>query len=286
MYRPARFAGTSETRMKRLAVTLAFALCAFTHSVAHAWFFFWIPTGQIQSAIQGDHCVSEAARPGDKIMANGRQWEVKSTSGASSRCSQTPQWPIIAKLEPVLTEAELKTEMQICAAQGTAAGSRTTVPGVGEVEVISVLGNDCSDTRAPTSVRVVRVKGLELVKRERESLSRASTSPSDPPESPYSTQPTACVSAGAGPREVLEVDGRGRVEIVRVLGPSVQCFAPRRPWLAEVKNFGAPDQQASTPPPQAKPVVDRLRELKQLRDENLITDSVYEAKQKEILSAQ
>jgi len=271
--------------MKKLAGIAVFALCAMSHSAAHAWFFFFIPTGAIMAAIEGNHCVSASARPGDKILLNGRQWEVKSTNGVSSRCGNTPHWPVIAKLEPILTETELKSELRICAAEGTSVGSRTTIPNVGDVEVISIGGNDCSDAQAPVSARVVRVRGLELLKADRDASQALAPTVSAAPESSTSSL-TACVSAQAGPREVLEVPGQGRMEIVRVIGPSAQCLTHRRPWLAEVKHFGAPDLQVSAPPPQAKSVAERLRELKQLRDENLITESVYESKQKEILAGQ
>jgi len=38
--------------------------------------------------------------------------------------------------------------------------------------------------------------------------------------------------------------------------------------------------------PEKRALADRLRELKQLRDENLITQEIYEAKQREILAGQ
>lgn len=90
--------------MKLRAIALSAGLLA-AHTAANAWFFFIIPTGAIQSAIQGDHCVPATAQVGDRITTQGRDWIVKSTSGTSSRCAHTPQWPVIAKLEPI-TDAE------------------------------------------------------------------------------------------------------------------------------------------------------------------------------------
>lgn len=205
--------------MKIRALAVAAGLLA-AHSAANAWFFFWIPTGQIASAIQGDHCVSPSDKPGDTLHRSGRAWLIKSTSGVSSRCNMYPQWPVIAKLEPVLTESELRTEHSVCVQQGVTVGSRTTIPDVGEVEVLSIGGQDCSDVRAPLSAKVVRVQSA---------------------------------AAQAASAEASKVANRPK-----------DIFSK----------------------PAEKSVADRLRELKQLRDENLITQEVYEAKQKDILAGQ
>jgi len=287
----------ASSHARKAFIWFALSLGLTASPVARAWFFFMLPLGQIQSAIEGDHCVPESAKPGDRINAQGRLWEVKSTHGVSNRCANTPQWPVIAKMEPILSETELKAEMQICAAQGTTVGSRTTVPNVGEVEVVSLNANGCSDTRSPIAARVVRVKGLELM-RSGASTVRAGASSSSAPTTPTgeSGARTTCVAEGAGPLEVFELPGYGRVEIVRIVGRSPRCFSPGRPMLAEFKHFGTPDdssrdsatlpsETSRTPAPSSsKSVADRLRELKQLHDEQLITDPVYESRQKEILS--
>lgn len=206
--------------MKLRAVALAAGLLA-AHTAANAWFFFIIPTGAIQSAIQGDHCIPASAKEGDRITAQGRDWIVKSTSGVSSRCNHTPQWPVIAKLEPIYSEAELQAEHSICVAEGASIGSKTTVPGLGEVYVKSLGTDGCSDQRTPVSAKVVRL----------------------PNQATLDSQKTAA--------------------------------APK-----------APPIPAPVAAPEKKAIADRLRELKQLRDENLITQDAYEAKQRDILAGQ
>jgi hypothetical protein len=203
------------------AIAVAAGLLA-AHTAANAWFFFIIPTGAIQSAIQGDHCIPAHAKVGDRITAQGRDWIVKDTSGTSSRCSHTPQWPVIAKLEPILSPAELEAEHSICVAEGTSAGSRTTVPGLGEVHIRSIGTDGCSDQRTPISAKVVRLPNQATLDAARKTVVAPAPAPS----------PAPIVAAT-----------------------------------------------------EKKGVVDRLRELKQLRDENLITQELYESKQKEILAS-
>jgi hypothetical protein len=226
--------------MKIRHLALATGLIA-AHGAANAWFFFFLPIGAIQGAIEGQHCVAAHVKVGDVITTQGRQWNVKSTSGVSSRCNNTPQWPVIAKLEPILTPSEIASEQTICMGQGVSVGSRTTVPLLGEVEVRSLgSASECSDTRTPVAARVVRVAGLQ--------------SPRPVPQ--------------ASPQPVAE--------------PTPQTT----PQPVSFTNTPFPPQYKTSTVPEAKSVTDRLRELKQLRDENLITQDVYEAKQRDILQAQ
>jgi hypothetical protein len=255
------------------------------HGAANAWFFF-IPIGGIQSAIQGDHCVSESAKQGDRITANGREWIVVSTSGTSSRCAHTPQWPVIAKLDPILTDAELRAEHSVCVSRGLVVGSKTRIPGLGDVEVKSIGGNNCNQEVAPISAVVTRIqnpnaKPAPFKAEPANALTNAS--------SPESVQPpsTLCVRLGAGPGDRLETP-EGTVEVVRVLKQGT-CLSPSRPLMAEVRpaaDVAVHPTLVTAPDTPKKTVVERLRELKQLRDENLVTESVYESKQKEILSGQ
>lgn len=82
------------------------------------------------------------------------------------------------------------------------------------------------------------------------------------------------------------------VEIMRALGR-----APAAGWMGALVAMPAllqpvvqqqaqqqPQQQAPTPPPQRKsPVVEKLRELKEMLDEGLITQEEYEKMKKELL---
>lgn len=68
-------------------------------------FFVFIP-GSVMAAAsdkitgaEGDHCVSDQAKVGDKITINGQHFTVKSLSGTSSRCQQAI-YPIRALLAP------------------------------------------------------------------------------------------------------------------------------------------------------------------------------------------
>lgn len=142
--------------MRLRALALAAGLVA-AHSAANAWFFFIIPTGAIQSAIQGNHCVSSTAKEGDKIMADGREWIIKSTSGMSRRCTN-PNLPVIAKVEPQLTQKELETQTQVCLPHGTDVGTTNTLPMLGRVQVVALgPSTDCSDQAKPISALVVPI---------------------------------------------------------------------------------------------------------------------------------
>lgn len=221
--------------MKYRAIALAAGLLA-AHTAANAWFFF-IPTGAIVNAVQGGHCVSASAKAGDtfKSVTDGRMYVINETNGTSSRCAN-PDFPVVAKASPYFTEAELREQHPVCLAQGAGVGATTTVPGLGEVQVVSVDPTGCSDMVKPISARVVRVQAVQS------------------PAPPQARLPEAPLTYGGRP---------------------IRPVSDQRP--------AEPSDTAGQP---QKSVADRLRELKQLRDENLITQELYEAKQKEILSSQ
>lgn len=246
-------------KLRALAVTAALlAVC----SSANAFFFFFIPVGAIQNAVQGGHCVPQTAKAGDRINLGGKTWVVKETNGVSSRCSQYPNWPVIAKLEPYISEAELASEVQVCLPQGTSQGSRTSVSGLGEVYVRSVSNSssDCSDMRSPISARVVRVGGANHPVAQPQPSNASQSQPGDMPQS------QANAPAAEQPKSATR-------------DPAANSTAAEPPKLVSVVATQQPLKETKT-------VAERLRELKQLRDENLITESVYESKQKEILSSQ
>lgn len=66
--------------------------------------FVWIPGGLVQkvadgvTGAEGEHCVSRAARVGDKIATPQGSGEVKSLSGTSRLCTD-PMRPIRARIE-------------------------------------------------------------------------------------------------------------------------------------------------------------------------------------------
>jgi hypothetical protein len=246
--------------MKIRALALTAALLAVSGS-ANAFFFF-IPVGAIQNAVQGGHCVPQTAKAGDKINLGGKTWVVKETNGVSSRCSQYPNWPVIAKLEPYVSEAELAAELQVCLPMGATEGATTVVYGIGEVYVrsVSTTGSNCSDVREPVSARVVRVKYANPPLRPQESTKATDPAPTNAPQLQPATAPVA---------EQPKPPTRDAASVGAVEPPKLVPVVATQPPLKETKT-----------------VVERLRELKQLRDENLITESLYESKQKEILSSQ
>lgn len=239
--------------MKLRSIAIAAALLAVAGS-ANA-FFFILPIGAIQNAVQGGHCVPSTAKAGDRINLGGKIWVVKETNGVSSRCSQYPNWPVIAKLEPYFSEAELAAEIQVCLPMGASEGNRTSVSGIGEVYVrsISNSGSECSDQRTPVSARVVRAQYANQPPARQEPTNARQPQPA--------TTPVAVQPKPAQPE------------------PVVNATPPEAPKLVPVVATQQPLKEARS-------VADRLRELKQLRDENLISESVYESKQKEILSGQ
>jgi len=112
-----------------------------------------------------------------------------------------------------------------------------------------------------------------------------------------------CVGIGSKPGDRSHIPGVGQVEVVR-LGGSAVCLEPSRtlPVVARTPNsierFTPPSPNAATTPPvmaptapapepsPQKPLAERLRDLKQLRDENLITQELYEAKQRDVMNGQ
>lgn len=66
--------------------------------------FVWIPGGLVQkvadgvTGAEGEHCVSRAARVGDKLTIPGGMGEIKSLSGESVMCKD-PNRPIRARIE-------------------------------------------------------------------------------------------------------------------------------------------------------------------------------------------
>lgn len=148
-------------------------------------------------------------------------------------------------------------------------------PGRGRMEIVRVLGPDirCQNPSRPLLAEIKQFGPPEPV-----------GSPISAPAADVAANAlTSCVSSSAGAREVFEEPSRGRMEIVRVLGPSALCKDAARPLLAEVKPFGPPE--ALSLAPQQASTAQRLRDLKRLREENLITQPVYESRQLEILNS-
>jgi hypothetical protein len=258
---------------------------------ATAWFFI-IPGGLISgiadkmTGAEGEHCVAASARLGDRIRVGDTQWVVKSLSGTSSRCN-APQFPIRARLEPYLTEEELRAEIGACVSDGKRVGEQVLVPGVGDVLIRSISTvADCSDAKTPLRVRAVRLGGIQPTSQaEQPPTTIASTL--EPQRSTSVVLPSnmTCVPFGTGPGDKMNVSGR-EVEIVRILRNEPHCESQAgTPLIAVYKVVTATGPAPTTVlDPTARPVADRLRELKQLRDENLITQEIYEARQREILS--
>ncbi|MHB1292596.1 MAG: SHOCT domain-containing protein [Sulfuricella sp.] len=90
--------------MKRI-LSLMFLSLALASTNANAWFFFFLPgsvTGAITDAVtgsEGSNCVGENAKVGDVIrLPGGAQGIIKSLSGTSMRCTQ-PEFPIRALID-------------------------------------------------------------------------------------------------------------------------------------------------------------------------------------------
>jgi hypothetical protein len=86
--------------MKRLSAFL-FVIGLGLSFNAHAWFFFFLPTGAIADAItgaEGANCVSDSTKVGDLVSLNGVAMKVKSLSGTSMRCTDE-KLPVRALLE-------------------------------------------------------------------------------------------------------------------------------------------------------------------------------------------
>jgi hypothetical protein len=120
--------------MKRLAIAIGFAF-ALTHTAAHAWFFFFLPSSVTDkiTGSEGDHCVASTASVGDRIVApGGSVGTIKSLSGTSMRCTDS-QRPIRAMLDfsapPIplyapapVASAHMQTEGYRCMASETKVG--------------------------------------------------------------------------------------------------------------------------------------------------------------------
>lgn len=232
--------------MKYFRLITLFAVLLTSQGAANAWFFFIIPgsvTGAIADKIsgaEGEHCVGETARVGDRIrLPNGYFGIVQSLSGTSSRCQG--QYPIRAKMDIRLPESVRTAEHTVCVGLGAKPGDKFIAMGLGEVVIrrIPITPSQCgSDAKAPNDAIVVSTQAAE----------RPLVSP----------EPTV---SSATPSPALVT-----------------------PTVANVQR----EQAGANPSPalQDRTVVERLRELKKLRDENLITQELYEAKQKEILASQ
>lgn len=113
-----------------------------------------------------------------------------------------------------------------------------------------------------------------------------------------------CVWPSAQANDAYNDSSAGYGTITRVTALYAPECNTERPHMATVRFYGnppsenlpnvtTPAQPAQLAQPaqsaqsaQSKSIADRLRELKQLRDENLITAEQYESKQREILAAQ
>jgi hypothetical protein len=292
--------------VRTFGIAAALALVA---SSANAWFFF-LPLGAIQNAVQGGHCVSASAKVGDRINVGGKLWVVKELNGTSTRCTQYPNWPIIAKLEPYVSEAERRAEFQTCLGFGTTAGSTTIVPGIGEVVVKSVsnTGSECSDQRYPVSALVVRAEF-------------ASSSPN--PNLPSDANLPAPVTQNAKSNDQPTPDAHPGVDIVKeycvatytheggdyveggmvgkIVGitPSAPECSGQQPNRARVRfrPSDAPkvddiqqsaekqDRPARAADSASANIAQKLRELNGLLKDGVITQQDYDAKKRELLQA-
>lgn len=128
-------------------------------------------------------------------------------------------------------------------------------------------------------------------------VSAPAVTPNWEPEKVYHL--TRCVWPAARVSDTYNDPQAGYGSIARIVSVNAQeCGGTKgeMPHLAAVKFNGTPPageqstpvpvEAAATPPPAGRTQIDRLRELKQMRDENLITQDVYEMKQREILAGQ
>jgi hypothetical protein len=222
---------------RTLAMALGFGLVA-AHTTAHAWFFFFVP-GEVTSAIadkltgsEGEHCIGTANAVGDRISVGGAVFIVKSTSGTSSRCTNTAH-PIRARLEPA--PPQVVTIPPPAPAPALAANATCVALGVSQGDRVPIAGRDVE------VVRIIR-------------------------NGPPCDYPSPMI---AEYREALALPTQPETTVAVEPAPG---FFPRIVSLPAA--------------PVGRTVQERLRELKLLRDENLITQENYEAKQREILSSQ
>jgi hypothetical protein len=237
-------------------------------------------------------------------------WVVKELNGTSSRCAQYPSWPIIAKLEPYVSEAEGRAEVQVCLGLGTTAGTTTTVPGLGEVLVKSVsnTGSECSDQRYPVSALVVRA-----------AFANSSPNPSPPSDANLPSPATQDAKSNDQPppdadasADIIKeycvptytrqggdyVEGGKAGKIIRITPGASECNGAR-PNRASVR-FGPSDASnvgESQRPPEREnrtlhaadtpstSIAQKLRELNGLLKDGVITQQDYDAKKRELLQA-
>lgn len=105
-----------------------------------------------------------------------------------------------------------------------------------------------------------------------------------------------CVPVGTREGDRIKLADHGEVLVKKIASANTECGA-NGPTIASitasfVRVERAPARMVTmpavhrVPTPQASPVTERLRELKRLRDENLITQDVYEAMQRKVLADQ
>lgn len=235
-----------------------------------------LPVGGLISAasdkingVEGAHCIPPNAKVGDTIgLPDGTKWKVVSTSGTSDRCHNVYQ-PIRAKLEPIYS-GEQGPEQDVCVGRGSQPGDRVRLPASPEMVIVRLGGSAaCTlDYQRPVSA----------VARATNTLAK------------YTPVPPghACVPGTLKAGDV-HYDNGNPMRVATVAEYSPACAGTNMPNLAAlIPATVQPPTQPEAPPPSTpqKSVVDRLRDLKQLRDENLITQEIYEAKQREIMAGQ
>jgi len=260
--------------VKLRAIAVAVGLAA-AHTAANAWFFFFIPGGAISAVadkiagVEGEHCIPSTAKPGDVIgLPDGTKWKVISVSGTSDRCRNVYQ-PIRAKLEPIYS-GEQGPEQEVCVGRGSQAGDRVRLPASPEMVIVRLGGSaTCSiDYQRPVSA-VARATNTV-----------AKYTPIPPGH--------ACVP-GTLKAGDIHYDNGNPMRIATVAEHAPACAGTNMPNLAALFPATVQQPQAEAPPAAStaqKSVVDRLRDLKQLRDENLITQELYETKQRDIMNGQ
>ncbi len=183
-----------------------------------------------------------------------------------------------------------------CVAESAKVGDMISLPG-GQAALVKSLSGTSSRCTGPYPIRARLEVQLSEAMRSQE----------------HST----CVSRGVKVGDRITVLGLGEVEVKRFTS-ATQCGGDlNKPLEAMVMSTQAAKKEAvyvpvpvdpnwqpvktsaptplpapaaapapSTMPAQSRTAFDRLRELKQMRDENLITQEVYEAKQRDILQSQ
>lgn len=104
-----------------------------------------------------------------------------------------------------------------------------------------------------------------------------------------------CVSKGRSTGARFTIPGEGEHVVKQILPHGGNCLSSVADWavVVPVEESEAPPARlvpvvapvpAKAPPAPSRSVSERLRDLKKLREENLITQEVYDAKQRDILS--